>query len=1103
MSTKPIIYTAFAMSCIVCACDSDSSVSKQSTCLAGQVFDAQSGECRTLTQCEGDEDCKGGRKCIAGSCKDVQTTECSGDDDCKGTMICRNEHCVTECSEDEDCAGSLVCRQNRCTIECQSKDDCDGDYVCKSGSCLPECQGEEDCDAPAICIEQHCKLECREDTDCNGDLVCRGNRCKAECVSSDDCDDDEVCSKQKCIPACESKSDCEPSELCEKGECIPDPTWCTYDDECDVAAGIYCSQHHCRDPRIECYEDTDCEGIYVCKANRCAPECYYSTDCKDNLVCRGQQCKPECLSNSDCTLPAYCKDSRCTLSCENNDDCVSPYICKSKQCAAECTKSSECSGSMKCSEMRCVECIDDSDCTGSDMVCQSNTCQNSKDVRYPCLIKGDGFDVYKTSVGYNAALNNDGSIDLCKLGYYPSQNEIAADPSKDTCLPLYTARMYDFYGDGVDSNCDGYDYNLKDAIFVYKTFQGGSSGNDDNSGKYNASTGVIEAKATLKSALHQSATMYRIEGGSVFIYPDIIVSADVFNKWSEPLVLSALAGNSPADLLQLKEIPSASGRTAYRDHQTLVKEILSDSGKRVSDYGFYTEGDHPTERIRIFGGLTRNPLNDDNNLHWQHQEGGVSKVHLEIPSIDRDTYVMISQDGTASASFALHDFEMSMSTTAKALPQGTTFVGFSCGSLGCAKLNLNRTKWTIHAPDGVSQSSVLSAGEAGLGGKDGVRYVGHVDEYVSDTWCTKAQVCGGSTVAGKGGCGGHVAKSDDGDGESSSNYDRSNYRGEDGQRGQNGESVGGSSASGGSGGSGLASAGLKHTGCDGNSGVDPDKGTGGDGNTGENGRNGSHQKFKFTLKPAPDGSTLYFASNYNDLSELYGADGAQGGGGGGGAVYQAFTSQWANGRSWISAGSGGNGGCGGKGGQPGGTGGSAIGILFKHPATGNAQILLEATTFDVFGGSGGKAQSGSKGGAGGAGGDSIGYANETISYDLFCDKATAGGKGGNGGGGGAGAGGVAGEAVSFVFTCGRDVVEDCRLATLYTPCFTESDRMTIKNCGYDLPSEFLYNVPLYGSQTPGKTYADSTDNVAGQGSRAGTEQTEGSVSLLKTWIGSL
>ena len=1076
-------------------------------CKDGKV--CKDGTCQTKPECLEDRDCAKGKVCTEGACTAPQTTEpeCSLDEDCPQPQICRDEKCVYECEADGDCNGELVCKDHRCSAQCQSADDCDKPLICKDGACMPECQTDGDCDGNRICKDSQCVYECEQDGDCDGDKVCADHRCKIECETKEDCNEGFICSEQKCIPACTSDNDCEKSFMCQVDTCVPDPTWCVIDNDC--TDGLYCDNNHCVDPSIQCYENDDCDGVLVCKENKCVPECTSNADCTGDLVCKTQQCKPECAENADCAAPKYCKENKCTATCANDNDCLSGMVCKDKQCAYECEKKSDCTGDLLCSEHKCVECAVDSDCKGVDQVCLLHTCQNSKDVRYPCLIEGTNFTVYKTESGYNAALNVDGSINLCKIGYYPSLNEIEANSSMDTCIALYEARTYDFYGDGIDSNCDGYDYNLSDAIFVAARIQGAEGGDDANSGNYNAERNHIDAKASLKSALSHFNSLYVTSEGPVTIFPDILVAADAEKALSEPLQIPAGTGSSLDALPALQAITTATPKTAYSEHSALIKEILPDTAKSIANYGFFTEGNYPKARIRIYGGMTRNPLDNLNYLHWQHVAANdVTHQTYVIPEMTQDSYVLASNmSSTKALSFAMHHFDMSISSTAKAPEHGVTLVGLSCGKMGCEYLDLTHTTWTVTAPDGISRTGTLAPGANGLNGKDGYRAEDNTSLYVDSTWCTEAQICAGTEATGTGGCGGHIAKINEKDGDKSGNYDGSDNRYQ-GQAGLSGLNILSASheilAAGGAGGNGLTSAGISYDTCGSDSSIDESKGKGYDGTNGANGKNGSHKNLTLTLTPTADHKAMYLASNYDTNAELAGGDGAQGGGGGGGAVYQIHSAQLHD-KSWISAGSGGNGGCGGKGGLPGGTGGSAIGVILTPPASGNATMILENTAFNAIAGSGGSAQNGSNGGTGGSGGANKGYAEKKSGVALYCDKATAGGNGGNGGGGGAGAGGVAGKAIAYLLTCNRYVTDNCADANASKPCFTANNRTTLANCGFQMPMKFnaLYDDTQFGTATAGKTIADSTDNVAGQGSIAGTAKTDGTRSFLTTWIGDL
>ena len=1078
--------------------------------------------------CTEDKDCPETQVCKENACKPKDTTvKCSNNSDCKDGKICEQGECVTKqeqtCKKDGDCTDG-TCVEGKCKPnepECNTDSECSGDLVCREHKCVEECQEDTDCNEELVCKNHKCVEECQNDTDCDGDLVCKDHHCKPDCEKKEDCEPDFVCSEQnKCIPACQNDESCDESYICVDEFCVKDPLWCVFDKDCPGNNYVCDISNHCVDPSIHCYEDNECAGVLVCRDHKCLPECKSDTDCTDGMVCRGQQCQPECTDNSQCAAPKYCKNMHCTKECTLSSECPTPYLCISNQCAYQCANNSDCDGSLICSGHRCVECGVDADC-GAEKVCHLNVCENSKDIRYPCLISltPNTFTTYKTETGYQAALdalNIDGSINLCRLGYHPSENEIAANSAMDKCIPLYTARDYDFYGDGVDSNCDGYDYSLVDAIFVSGVFQGTQSGDDANSGNYDVDLDRILAKATIKSAFQHSNKLYSTGNGSVSILPDILVAKNAEKTLNEPLVIPAGSGYTLDSLPQLESVSTESGQTAFSVHTHLVKEILSDNSKNVQDYGFYTEGNYPKEKIRVYGGFTRNPLNDGNYKHWQRvDENHRTKLEYVVSEITEDSYaLMLPESKVNSLNFALNYFELSISSTAQATPHGTTLVGFTCGKAGCQRLNLEHTKWTVTAPNGISRTETLDNGDDGIAGKNGIRgfnYDSSGSLYNEVSWCPETQICSGTESTGTGGCAGHIAKVNKNDGDNSNNYDGSSDGRYNGMSGANGLSIMSSTeqtlAAGGTGGAGTSygQITIDQT-CGNNSSVDPNKTKGSDGGDGANGRNGSHANLSMTLTPTSDHTMLYLASDYDTLEELHGSDGGQGGGGGGGGVYQAHSS-WSNDPSWIIAGTGGNGGCGGKGGQPGGTGGSAIGLILNVPSTGNASFSLEHSEFLVTAGNGGTAQSGSDGGTGGNGGNEIGYGYREGGVDRYCDKATAGGKGGHGGGGGAGAGGVAGHALTYVLACNRNVVANCAQATTSKPCFNAENRDTLKNCGYQMPASFLinYDSPAFGTATPGKTISDANpeDDVAGVGSTAGTTQTNGVHKFLTTWIGAI
>ncbi len=1154
MKSRHILYIACMLSCIaVCACENDSS-NQLMTCQNGQRYNSETGKCETGqdTECQNQDDCKDGKicseghcvektpapecndnsecgsgECVDGKCKPqsdlCQTSEdctgnlvcqnnacvpeCSTSDDCKDGLVCKNHACVPECSTSNDCTAPEICKNGVCTKECESDSQCEGSLVCRKNTCQPECETENDCEGTQICKDAKCIIECTKDENCDGGLVCKSNRCKVECENTEDCDTGYVCAAQKCILPCQNDSECAEKYICQDKICVPDPLWCMFDTDC--ATGLFCSNNQCKDPNIECNKDSECEGTKICQNNQCKPQCTLDTDCEGSQICRKNVCRIECIDNSECAAPKYCKASQCTTSCSVTEDCPSPYSCIDGTCKVECQNMSDCKNNKLCSNMKCVECISDNDCTGTDVVCVMNACQMSNSVRYPCLFNSEGgFEIYKNSTEYKEITNDDGSLNLCKLGYHPSVKEIEADSSLDKCIPLYSPREYDFYGDGIDSNCDGYDYDLSKTIFVTLKTQGLGGGNDNNSGNFNKETNQIEGVLTLNGAFNHLNVMISTKSGNKIYFPDILVASDVESQISETIKIPII-GETLNDIINLKTISNTSEKTIYTEHVALIRNLPDDLIKTSSDYAFYNEGNHPKEKVRIYGGFTRDPLNKNNYLHWQHLSDDVTNQEWNIEKIEDDSYVLLRMESESTPmSLWMSDFNLTMKSEDKSLPRGTTFVGLSCGNSGCLSLNLNHTNWNIIAPQGQNQTDTLPAGDDGNAGLNGVRDANNDAGYVSDVWCPKAQMCDGHLEGGTGGCGGHALKLNDSDGDNKSNYDTSNggYKGLDGEEGMSVKTTNDVVvASGGEGGQGLSNAGIEYDGCDDSDSVDASKGRGADGQNGMDGVNGSHANLWVKLAPSEDHSTLYFESNYDSNTKLSGSDGAQGGGGGGGAVYQVFSAMMSK-TGWISAGSGGNGGCGGKGGKAGGTGGSAIGFVLNVPKDDNAYIDLKDTKFSISAGNGGKGQDGSDGGIGGKGGLEKGYGSEnSFGVDTHCDKATAGGNGGNGGGGGAGAGGLAGKAVAIVLACNRNVTSDCSTATNEMPCFVENSRTTYSNCGYIFPTAFIMssNSDDFGTVSPGTSYADSTDSSTGKGAKASNKTTEGQASIITTWIGNL
>ena len=81
---------------------------------------------------------------------------------------------------------------------------------------------------------------------------------------------------------------------------------------------------------------------------------------------------------------------------------------------------------------------------------------------------------------YNYSLdlikNRDDSVNLCRFGML--KGEKTDQGYVPVCVPIFKPRDYDFFGDAFDSNCDGVDYDYKNAVFFDSIGGGDAVGGD-------------------------------------------------------------------------------------------------------------------------------------------------------------------------------------------------------------------------------------------------------------------------------------------------------------------------------------------------------------------------------------------------------------------------------------------------------------------------------------------------------------------------------------------------------------------------------------------------------------------------------------------------
>ncbi len=1118
MKYQYLFLASVLVACLdVYGCDDDSG-SSEPKCPEGQTYNVESHSCEAVSlddSCKTDADCKDGKTCQSGVCANVQKEpECKTDADCKDGKTCQSGVCADakepECKTDADCKDGKTCQSGVCADaqkepECKSDADCKDGKTCQGGKCLNKvensCEKAADCVAGELCVEGGCQKapSCDEATPCPNGYDCFSGVCGVakDCESQDDCDEGLLCLDKKCqeSPVCSTVDDCPQSYICSESRCIIDPLNCETDRDCPK--GLYCSDNRCIDPNVQCNRDEDCSGNLICKAQKCVQECKKDADCSDGFVCRKNRCRPECQNDSECTAPAYCKDQKCTTQCSDTSDCPAPYMCLDRVCKAECAKNSDCTGTKKvCDGVRCVECGKDTDCTG-DLICLQNVCHEPMEIRYPCVITDNTYVEYKKSDDYEGPVNADGSINLCRIGAMPSISEVE-DGAEKTCIALYHAREWDFYGDGIDSNCDGFDYDLKSAIFVYPDIQGTYSGSDSNSGQYEENVG-LKPVATIKAALSKKNVIYHNEDGKAFsVYPDILVNKEITANLTEGLVIPSSEKESIVKLTQLAPLSDVTFASLFAFHSDLAQKSKDVKDFKANQYACYQEGSFSATDFRIYGGLTSNQKPEEQNLLWVHKDKDKSRQSWVLENLSDPYYVMI-RPMMVSQSFSLSISDIAFEMSSKeglTKTEGVTLIGLTCGKSGCRELLLTNVEMTVTAPDGMDIQGEVAVGTNGVNGING--FV-HADDDVNSSYtkeyCPDDNKCGGVS-SGKGGCAGYMRSEPHT--VSSTKYD-GEPMGKSGAAGADHEGL----EDGAAGGAGLTvSGGVSHGGCD-KGDIDLAKGTGAAGEDGANGVNGTSANLKLDYTGLEDDMVVRVKDNYADLTDIHGVIGGNGGGGGGGSVYQMFSKGAAD-SAWANAGSGGGGGCGGEGGKAGGVGGSAIGLLLMPMTTGESKIVLDGTKIHAVAGSGGTGQSGADGGLGGKAGTSKGYEEQNgLIGNWQCQKATAGGAGGHGGGGGAGAGGIAGRAVSYLLACNRNVIDDCDKATSKQPCFSAKNRFTLENCGFSLPMELVakYGDEAFGSVSAGNNIADPEIAEPGKGAQAATNvRSKGAALFIDTLI---
>ncbi len=728
------------------------------------------------------------------------------------------------------------------------------------------------------------------------------------------------------------------------------------------------------------------------------------------------------------------------------------------------------------------------------------------------------YKAYISDDDYELPVNNetDNSINLCKLGMLKRGKQMNADGTfKGVCEPIFEPRAYDFYGDGIDSNCDGVDYDLKHTVLVASESQGDIQGGVGDC--HFDKKGLAHPCPTIRDAIEKA----KAQNNNTIFYHDIFVTGSSFAlNTTDNIGIAVPEAKNMKDLdkryvfLDNRRLNEEGYQGHFLDaasfHRSLVEHLKSDSsfnpnhylfkldkrktktvivdGEKKTEYQFepqVMEKDQPDEYVRIYGGFTRAQNSSADLLAEKDFWSQTGETTLNyIPNLNVNngsryySFSMFSvpRSVTGKMSLLLSHFKLQMGQSEasslgdeEALPynyvDGVTYIGIN-GTQGIERLNLDNVELNVSAPVGYGFTQAALDGSNGNGGLSAERDTRNWNDYISlynaNACQRQSGICGFGNSGvfierSIGGCGGYA------DGHTSSGA--SSSKGKSSSMVVSG--IHGEYTSYTSGAIGK----LKDDGgCDRNVSKDNDEirgdydgAAGAGGGSGMNGRSSD-----IVMKWAMADRSIYV---FSDRSSGKGHYGFQGGGGGGASVKWCWYGNKSDNTDCF-AGSGGNGGCGGEGGEAGGTGGSALGIVLRSNSKtlNSSNLFMTSSKVSVTPGSGGLQQKGGNGGNGGEGGSAFRYAREgAANWDTQCQRMGAGGPGGGGGAGGAGAGGRRGWAYPFVFACSPnlDVNFD-----------DNSELASLAQCGFNIPEDLVNNPSDYGSQNLSGiiSYADATSN---------------------------
>ena len=474
--------------------------------------------------------CTDNKACSGGVCAAVEgegacTLQCATDAECPPGFACDEMEGLSGGQPFTACApenGSCSCRTDNAGLQ----------RSCTAANDLGECPGFETCE-PAV-----------------GWLDCTAPEPIAELCNGvdDDCDgllDEEVSETKPCENTVEGIGTCEGIAVCAGllgWVCqapVPAEESCDYaDNDCDGDTDedfregeAYVHDEHCGACGKSC-QDLIVNGIGECTLSagvaKCGvKECFPGFSKANEIQCIPDVqtvCQP-CEKDAQCFGGGICKtldDGKyCTKPCGTSDDCPDGYDCAIGQCVPS-TASCTCDGSNLALQRECTQTIGGTggaplvtckgvetctvagwgSCKLADDVCDGldNDCDGTVDEGY--LAGGKyGLDEHcgkcgnncTSIIATNASATCDASLPLpnCKMTCNTGTFDVNDNPG-DGCECVYLTAT-DFPG-GADTNCDGVDGELLNALFVAKT------GNDTNPGTIEAPVETIGQALALAGA---------------------------------------------------------------------------------------------------------------------------------------------------------------------------------------------------------------------------------------------------------------------------------------------------------------------------------------------------------------------------------------------------------------------------------------------------------------------------------------------------------------------------------------------------------------------------------------------------------------------------